>query len=135
VYDDAAKLLAHLPAHITPIILTHGISEEKQYFKRWFAPRIQSLPFYVTDDNKGHLLASGVQASGKGVAVDLPHLQGRFDEVVLVDDNPITFKPLLTANSPIRMVYIDRPGEPYKNQTPPGVIHISSFDELLAAIK
>jgi FMN phosphatase YigB (HAD superfamily) len=136
VYEDAAKLLAHLPASITPIILTHGVSEEKQYFKRWFAPRLQALPFYVTDDNKGYLLAGGVQTSGKGVAVDLPHLKGQFDEVVLVDDNPITFKPLVAANSPIRMIHMAREGEPHtKTKVPAGVTAITSLDDLLAAIK
>jgi len=111
LYEDARALLQNLPEHVEPIVITHGVSEHKQYFKRGFASTIHDLPFYVTYDNKGLLIRDSIRAHPQGVDVRLPNAVGIYDKVVLVDDNPISFEPLI--DSPIEQFHLSRKNEPH----------------------
>lgn len=121
LYDDAIQLLKEMPSDYEPVIVTHGVSEHKQYFKRGFAGEIHDIPFYVTDDNKGYILRDSIKAQSSGIHVELPHVQGNYARVILIDDNPVSFEPLI--DSPIDQYHVARPNEPHANKAIPAGVH------------
>jgi hypothetical protein len=135
VYKDASRLLKRLADSIEVAVITFG-RDDRQRFKRRFAPPIQQLPFVVTGDNKGILLAGGLRRSWLGgVKVDLPELRQRYARIILIDDNPVSFLPLVEQSTPITMIHLARAGESYSEESvPPGVRRIATLDEFDPAV-
>lgn len=132
VFEGTSEYLASLSDNVTKVVVTHGMSRHKQYFKRWFAPSIHVLPFYITDNNKGILLAHSLRRRGDSIQVDLPHIQGIFDRVVLIDDNPVQFEPIIEAGAPIEMFHMSRPGDFHAEvQIPESVRRVATFKEVV----
>ncbi|HEX7259539.1 MAG TPA: hypothetical protein VF272_01250 [Candidatus Saccharimonadia bacterium] len=139
LFEDAGRLLGALPENVTPAIISQAtiIGEDLQGGVDWqhhkfaFAPALADLPFCVTTMNKGFVLAAGVTIVRDGeLAVDAGPIQGTYEEIILIDDNAASFKPLIASNSQIAMYHLARPGEKYSDKPATASVgRITSLDE------